>query len=78
MNSIERPYPTLADTVRQARTGKRMSQRRLSDLLGKSQGYLGHLESGRFRPTVGYAQGAFGGTKFTIRPIGYGSRIYIC
>ena len=52
MNSIERPYATLADAVRQARTGKGMSQRRLSGLLGMSQGYLGHLESGRFRPTV--------------------------
>ena len=52
MNSIERPYATLADAVRQARMGKGMSQRRLSDLLGKSQGYLGHLESVRFRPTV--------------------------
>jgi transcriptional regulator with XRE-family HTH domain len=29
-----------------------MSQRQLSYALGKSEGYVGHLESGRFRPTV--------------------------
>ena len=52
MTSIERPYAALADTVRQARYGKDISQRRLSQLLGKSTGYVGHLESGRFRPTV--------------------------
>lgn len=52
MSSIDRPYATLAETVRQARLGKGMSQRRLSELLGKSDGYLGHLESGRFRPTA--------------------------
>lgn len=52
MKSIERPYAALAETVRQARAGKGMSQRRLSQLLGMSQGYVGHLESGRFRPTV--------------------------
>ena len=52
MSSIARPYAALADATRLARSGKGMSQRRLSQLLGKSQGYVGHLESGRFRPTV--------------------------
>lgn len=52
MSSSNRPYATLADAVRLARLGKGMSQRRLSELLTKSQGYVGHLESGRFRPTV--------------------------
>ena len=52
MTSIEQPFAALAEIVRLARSGKGMSQRRLSQLLGKSQGYVGHLESGRFRPTV--------------------------
>ena len=38
--------------VRQARVGKNLSQRQLSRALGMSDGYVGHLESGRFRPTV--------------------------
>ena len=29
-----------------------MSQRQLSHALSKSEGYVGHLESGKFRPTV--------------------------
>jgi transcriptional regulator with XRE-family HTH domain len=29
-----------------------MSQRQLSSALGMSEGYVGHLERGRFRPTV--------------------------
>ena len=52
MSRINRPYAALADAVRLARLGRSMSQRRLSQLLGKSQGYVGHLENGRFRPTV--------------------------
>ncbi len=43
---------SLAALVRQARLSRRMSQRRLSHALGRSQGYVGHLESGRFRPNV--------------------------
>ncbi len=38
--------------VRQARLGMRMSQRRLSSALRMSEGYVGHLEGGRTRPTV--------------------------
>ena len=29
-----------------------MTQRQLSHALGMSDGYVGHLESGRFRPTI--------------------------
>ena len=39
--------------VKQARLSRRMSQRRLSSALGMSEGYVGHLEGGRTRPTVG-------------------------
>ena len=52
LNTDARPMASLADLVRQARLSRRMSQRRLSHALGKSQGYVGHLESGRFRPNV--------------------------
>ena len=38
--------------VRQARLAKRLTQRQLSRALGMSEGYVGHLESGRFRPTT--------------------------
>lgn len=47
-----RPFGALADMVRQARLNKGMTQRQLSRSLGMSEGYVGHLESGRFRPTV--------------------------
>ncbi len=53
MTERERTYGGLADMVRDARRGRGMSQRQLSLALGMSQGYVGHLESGRFRPTVG-------------------------
>ena len=46
------PFADLAATIRQARQTRRLSQRRLSGALGMSAGYVGHLESGRFRPTV--------------------------
>ena len=42
----------LADLIRRARLKKGLTQRQLSYALGMSQGYVGHLESGRFRPTV--------------------------
>ena len=48
----DRPFGPLADMVRQARLSKSMTQRRLSHALGMSEGYVGHLESGRFRPTI--------------------------
>ena len=38
--------------VRQARLSKGMTQRQLSRALGMSEGYVGHLESGRFRPNI--------------------------
>ena len=45
-------FKTLADRVKQARLAKGMTQRQLSYALRMSEGYVGHLESGRFRPTV--------------------------
>ena len=53
MNSSQRPFSELAGMVKQARLSRRMSQRRLSSALGMSEGYVGHLEGGRTRPTVG-------------------------
>ena len=53
MAERKRTYGGLADLVREARRGRGMTQRQLSLALGMSQGYVGHLESGRFRPTVG-------------------------
>ena len=52
MDTRDRPFGTLADLVRQARRNKDLTQRQLSSALGKSEGYVGHLESGRFRPTI--------------------------
>ena len=53
MSSSQRPFSELAGMVKQARLSRRMSQRRLSSALGMSEGYVGHLEGGRTRPTVG-------------------------
>ena len=47
-----RRYGTLADRVREARAARGMTQRQLSRALGMSEGYVGHLESGRIRPNV--------------------------
>ena len=52
MSMDDRPFGPLADTVRQTRLNKGMTQRQLSQALGMSEGYVGHLESGRFRPTI--------------------------
>ena len=52
MRSQKRPYNPLAEMVRQARLSKGMTQRQLSRALGMSEGYVGHLESGRFRPNI--------------------------
>ncbi len=52
MSMDDRPFGPLADMVRQARLNKDMTQRQLSHALGMSEGYVGHLESGRFRPTI--------------------------
>ena len=52
MYTTDRPFSSLADLVRRARASRGMSQRQLSYALGMSEGYVGHLESGRFRPTV--------------------------
>ncbi len=47
-----RPYGAIADKVRSARESKGMSQRQLSAATGMSEGYIGHLERGQFRPSV--------------------------
>ena len=52
MNEVARRFGGLADLVRQARMSKGITQRQLSRALDKSQGYVGHLESGRIRPNV--------------------------
>ena len=52
MDSNERRLGALADLVRSARISQGLSQRQLSRSLGKSEGYVGHLESGRIRPNV--------------------------
>ena len=52
MAERERTYGGLADLVRETRRGRGMTQRQLSRALGMSQGYVGHLERGRVRPTV--------------------------
>ena len=45
-------FQSLAELVRQSRVNKGMTQRQLSRAIGMSEGYVGHLESGRFRPTI--------------------------
>ena len=52
MTTQNRPFNSLAEMVRQARLSKGMTQRQLSRALGMSEGYVGHLESGRFRPNI--------------------------
>ena len=60
MSADRRPYDSLADGVRKARAARGMSQRRLSRALGMSDGYAGHLETGRFRPAVETLKGLAG------------------
>ena len=60
MSAVRRPYGPLADAVRKARAARGMSQRRLSRALGMSDGYAGHLETGRFRPAVETLKGLAG------------------
>ena len=52
MNPRDRRFAALADRVRAARVAKGMTQRHLSLALKMSAGYVGHLESGRSRPTT--------------------------
>ena len=52
MDPDERPFTAFASLVRRARRERGQSQRQLSRALGMSDGYVGHLESGRFRPNV--------------------------
>ena len=60
MSADRRAYDSLADAVRRARAARGMSQRRLSRALGMSDGYAGHLETGRFRPAVETLKGLAG------------------
>ena len=60
LSADRRPYDSLADAVRKARAARGMSQRRLSRALGMSDGYAGHLETGRFRPAVETLKGLAG------------------
>lgn len=46
------PYARLSELLRTARLSKSLTQRQLSRAIGKSQGYVGHLERGRIRPNV--------------------------
>ena len=48
----DRQFTSLASFVRETRLTKGLTQRQLSRALGMSEGYVGHLESGRFRPTI--------------------------
>ena len=52
MITRNRPFGNLAGLIRQARLDRYLTQRQLSGMLHKSEGYVGHLEGGRFRPTV--------------------------
>ena len=52
MVNREKKYAELAALIRQTRTARRLSQRQLSHALGRSEGYVGHLERGSFRPSV--------------------------
>lgn len=52
MRRADRRFQILANTVRQARLARRMTQRQLSRALRMSEGYVGHLERGRIRPNI--------------------------
>ena len=52
MNRAHRPFGPLAEFVRRTRLSKGLTQRQLSRALKKSEGYVGHLESGRIRPNI--------------------------
>ena len=47
-----KPYSDLANIVSSARKKHGLSQRKLSSLLGMSNSYITHLESGKIQPTV--------------------------
>ena len=52
MNRVNRRFGELADLVRRTRQSKGITQRQLSRTLKMSEGYVGHLESGRIRPNI--------------------------
>jgi transcriptional regulator with XRE-family HTH domain len=49
---VGRRYAALACLVGRARVARGMTQRQLSRALGMSEGYVGHLERGRIRPSI--------------------------
>ena len=52
MSTPKPRFRALAAMVRRSRQSKGLTQRQLSRALSKSEGYVGHLESGRIRPNV--------------------------
>ena len=52
MKTQTRRFTELAALVRTSRISRGLTQRQLSRALRKSEGYVGHLESGRIRPNV--------------------------
>ena len=52
VDASDRRFGELADLIKHTRLSKGMTQRELSRALNKSEGYGGHLESGRIRPNV--------------------------
>ena len=52
MGTGDRRFHELAELVREARRSRGLTQRQLSRALNKSEGYVGHLETGRLRPNV--------------------------
>ena len=52
MTSEDPPYSQLAEVVKEARTGRKLSQREFSRILGMSNAYVAHLEGGKIQPSV--------------------------
>ena len=52
MASEDLPYSQLAEVVKEARTGRKLSQREFSRILGMSNAYVAHLEGGKIQPSV--------------------------
>jgi len=48
----DRQYSGLANLVKEVRLEKKLSQREFSRMLGMSNAYVAHLESGKIQPSV--------------------------
>ena len=48
----DRQYSGLANLVKKVRLEKKLSQRKFSRMLGMSNAYVAHLESGKIQPSV--------------------------